>query len=74
MNWLFLVYVLFTWCQYHVNKAVKENGGFGAKTVPRNHANKNTSVMNHMDMLTGWVDVSKYNGVTSPGLQSAHVE
>lgn len=23
-------------------------------------------VMNHMDLLTGWVDVSKYNGVTSP--------
>ena len=22
--------------------------------------------MNHMDMLTGWIDVSKYNGVTSP--------
>ena len=22
--------------------------------------------MNHMDLLTGWVDVSKYNGVTSP--------
>lgn len=23
-------------------------------------------VMNHMDLLTGWVDCSKYNGVTSP--------
>lgn len=22
--------------------------------------------MNHMDLLTGWVDVSRYNGVTSP--------
>lgn len=22
--------------------------------------------MNHMDLLTGWVDVSEYNGVTSP--------
>lgn len=22
--------------------------------------------MNHMDLLTGWVDISKYNGVTSP--------
>ena len=22
--------------------------------------------MNHMDLLTGWVDVSKYEGVTSP--------
>lgn len=23
-------------------------------------------VMNHMDLLTGWVDISNYNGVTSP--------
>lgn len=23
-------------------------------------------VMNHMDLLTGWVDLSKFNGVTSP--------
>lgn len=23
-------------------------------------------VMNHMDLLTGWVDISKYDGVTSP--------
>lgn len=22
--------------------------------------------MNHMDLLTGWVDISKYSGVTSP--------
>ena len=22
--------------------------------------------MNHMDLLTGWVDISKYEGVTSP--------
>jgi len=22
--------------------------------------------MNHMDLLTGWVDISKYKGVTSP--------
>ena len=22
--------------------------------------------MNHMDLLTGWVDISKYTGVTSP--------
>lgn len=26
----------------------------------------NDFVMNHMDLLTGWVDCSKYNGVTSP--------
>ncbi len=23
-------------------------------------------VMNHMDLLTGWIDISKYSGVTSP--------
>lgn len=28
--------------------------------------NKGDFVMNHMDLLTGWVDCSKYNGVTSP--------
>lgn len=27
---------------------------------------KNDFVMNHMDLLTGWVDCSKYIGVTSP--------
>lgn len=28
--------------------------------------NKNDFIMNHMDLLTGWVDCSKYEGVTSP--------
>ena len=28
--------------------------------------NKNDFVMNHMDLLTGFVDCSKFNGVTSP--------
>lgn len=28
--------------------------------------NKGDFAMNHMDLLTGWVDISKYNGVTSP--------
>lgn len=27
---------------------------------------KNEFVMNHMDLLTGWVDLSQYDGVTSP--------
>lgn len=27
---------------------------------------KGDYVMNHMDLLTGWVDASKFNGVTSP--------
>lgn len=27
---------------------------------------KGDFAMNHMDLLTGWVDISKYNGVTSP--------
>lgn len=31
---------------YHVNKIDKESGCLGAKTVPRNHANKN---MPHKD-------------------------
>ena len=28
--------------------------------------NKGDFAMNHMDLLTGWVDISKYDGVTSP--------
>lgn len=28
--------------------------------------NKDDFIMNHMDLLTGWVDCSKYEGVTSP--------
>lgn len=28
--------------------------------------NKNDFAMNHMDLLTGYVDISKYDGVTSP--------
>lgn len=27
---------------------------------------KGDFAMNHMDLLTGWVDISKYEGVTSP--------
>lgn len=27
---------------------------------------KGDFAMNHMDLVTGWVDISKYNGVTSP--------
>ena len=28
--------------------------------------NQGDFAMNHMDLLTGWVDISKYDGVTSP--------
>ena len=29
--------------------------------------------MNHMDLLTGWIDISKYEGVTSPDyIESLH--
>lgn len=31
----------------HVNKDIKENGGLGAKTVLRNHSNKNTPYKNN---------------------------
>ena len=48
---IFLVDVLYTWCQHHVNKVDKENGCLGAKTVPRNHANKNTPHKNNGFML-----------------------
>jgi len=30
------------------------------------HVEKNDFAMNHMDLLTGFVDLSKFNGVTSP--------
>ncbi len=34
--------------------------------------NPNDFVMNHMDLLTGYVDCSKYNGVTSPDYRVFH--
>lgn len=35
-------------------------------TVIRRLVHKGDFAMNHMDLLTGWVDISKYEGVTSP--------
>ncbi len=39
--------IINTWCWRHVNNVIQEKGVLGAKTVARNHANKNTSHKNN---------------------------
>lgn len=50
-----------------VPKNIESNEGQIAASY-KNYQLVNTGdfAMNHMDLLTGWVDISKYNGVTSP--------
>ena len=50
-----------------VPKDIRKNEG----QMASNYSNyqflkKGEFAMNHMDLLTGWVDISEYNGVTSP--------
>ncbi len=48
-------------------KNIKDNGGqLAADYSKYQHVNKGDFAMNHMDLLTGYVDISKYDGVTSP--------
>lgn len=49
-----------------VPKNFKENGQFAADYSNYQLVNRGDFAMNHMDLLTGWVDISEYDGVTSP--------
>lgn len=47
-------------------KKMDEKGQFAADYSKYQLVKKGDFVMNHMDLLTGWVDISEYDGVTSP--------
>lgn len=49
-----------------VPKNMTERGQFSLDYSKYQLVEVGDFVMNHMDLLTGWVDISKYNGVTSP--------
>lgn len=49
-----------------VPKNMEAKGQFAADYSKYQLVNQGEFVMNHMDLLTGWVDISKYDGVTSP--------
>lgn len=47
-------------------KAMSEKGQFAQDYSKYQLVNHGDFVMNHMDLLTGWVDISQFDGVTSP--------
>jgi len=47
-------------------KKMDAKGQFASDYSKYQLVNPGDFVMNHMDLLTGWVDISKYAGVTSP--------
>ncbi len=47
-------------------KAMSEKGQFAQDYSKYQLVEHGDFVMNHMDLLTGWVDISEYDGVTSP--------
>lgn len=47
-------------------KKMNEKGQFALDYSKYQLVNPGDFVMNHMDLLTGWVDISQYDGVTSP--------
>ena len=47
-------------------KVMSEKGQFAQDYSKYQLVNRGEFVMNHMDLLTGWVDISDYDGVTSP--------
>lgn len=49
-----------------VPKNMTERGQFALDYSKYQLVKAGDFVMNHMDLLTGWVDISKYDGVTSP--------
>ena len=49
-----------------VPKVFGGKGQFAADYSNYQLVNKGDFAMNHMDLLTGWLDISEYNGVTSP--------
>ena len=49
-----------------VPKVFGGKGQFAADYSNYQIVNKGDFAMNHMDLLTGWLDISEYDGVTSP--------
>ena len=47
-------------------KNMSDKGQFALDYSKYQRVNPGDFAMNHMDLLTGWVDISKYSGVTSP--------
>ena len=47
-------------------KDMKDKGQFASDYSKYQLVKTGDFVMNHMDLLTGWVDISQYDGVTSP--------
>ena len=47
-------------------KNMKEKGQFAMDYSGYQIVHCGDFIMNHMDLLTGWIDISSYNGVTSP--------
>ena len=47
-------------------KDMKDKGQFALDYSKYQLVHSGDFVMNHMDLLTGWVDISEYEGVTSP--------
>ena len=47
-------------------KNMTEKGQFAQDYSKYQLVNQGEFIMNHMDLLTGWVDISDYDGVTSP--------
>ena len=47
-------------------KSMSEKGQFAQDYSKYQLVKNGDFVMNHMDLLTGWVDISEYEGVTSP--------
>ena len=47
-------------------KDMTDKGQFAQDYSHYQLVNRGEFVMNHMDLLTGWVDISDYDGVTSP--------
>lgn len=47
-------------------KDMKEKGQFALDYSKYQLVQTGDFVMNHMDLLTGWVDISRFDGVTSP--------
>lgn len=49
-----------------IPKNMDAKGQFATDYSKYQLVNKGDFAMNHMDLLTGWVDISSYDGVTSP--------
>ena len=47
-------------------KDMSSKGQFALDYSKYQLVNSGEFIMNHMDLKTGWIDISKYNGVTSP--------